>query len=103
VLGRLQHPGIAQIHEAGTAEGPDGPQPFFAMELARASKRRSGESECRKTSASGSASQLRSIEEFRLPRRALALALALPLTRGLAGTRGQLRLDRDLALPLIDC
>ncbi|HWA15099.1 MAG TPA: serine/threonine-protein kinase, partial [Gemmatimonadales bacterium] len=33
VLGRLQHPGIAQIYEAGTAEGPHGPQPFFAMEL----------------------------------------------------------------------
>jgi tetratricopeptide (TPR) repeat protein/predicted Ser/Thr protein kinase len=33
VLGRLQHPGIAQIYEAGTAEGPEGPQPFFAMEL----------------------------------------------------------------------
>jgi tetratricopeptide (TPR) repeat protein len=36
-LARLQHPGIAQIYEAGTAEGPDGggPQPFFAMELVR--------------------------------------------------------------------
>jgi non-specific serine/threonine protein kinase/serine/threonine-protein kinase len=33
VLGRLQHPGIAQIYEAGTAEGPHGPQPYFAMEL----------------------------------------------------------------------
>ena len=33
VLGRLQYPGIAQIYEAGTAEGPHGPQPFFAMEL----------------------------------------------------------------------
>lgn len=33
VLGRLQHPGIAQIYEAGSAEGPHGPQPFFAMEL----------------------------------------------------------------------
>jgi WD40 repeat protein len=32
VLGRLRHPGIAQIHEAGMAE--DG-QPFFAMELIR--------------------------------------------------------------------
>src|SRR5205085_7965335 len=35
VLARLQHPGIAQIYEAGTAEGPDGPQPYFAMELVR--------------------------------------------------------------------
>ncbi|MEO8452265.1 MAG: serine/threonine-protein kinase, partial [Gemmatimonadota bacterium] len=35
VLGRLQHPGIAQIYEAGTAEGPHGPQPFFAMELVK--------------------------------------------------------------------
>ena len=34
-LGRLQHPGIAQIYEAGTAEGPRGPQPFFAMELVK--------------------------------------------------------------------
>lgn len=33
VLGRLHHPGIAQVYEAGTAEGPLGPQPFFAMEL----------------------------------------------------------------------
>src|SRR5690348_7787098 len=31
-LGRLQHPGIAQIYEAGTAETSGGPQPFFAME-----------------------------------------------------------------------
>jgi WD40 repeat protein/predicted Ser/Thr protein kinase len=29
VLGRLRHPGIAQIYEAGTADG----EPFFAMEL----------------------------------------------------------------------
>ena len=35
VLGRLQHPGIAQIYEAGTADGPYGPQSFFAMELVR--------------------------------------------------------------------
>jgi serine/threonine protein kinase/tetratricopeptide (TPR) repeat protein len=33
VLGRLHHPGIAQVYEADTAEGPLGPQPFFAMEL----------------------------------------------------------------------
>jgi non-specific serine/threonine protein kinase/serine/threonine-protein kinase len=33
VLGRLQHPGIAQVYEAGTAQTPEGPQPFFAMEL----------------------------------------------------------------------
>ena len=33
ILGRLQHPGIAQIHEAGTADTGSGPQPFFAMEL----------------------------------------------------------------------
>jgi tetratricopeptide (TPR) repeat protein len=32
-LGRLQHPGIAQIYEAGTVDGPTGPQPYFAMEL----------------------------------------------------------------------
>jgi len=34
-LGRLQHPGIAQIYEAGTAESGFGPQPFFAMEFIR--------------------------------------------------------------------
>jgi tetratricopeptide (TPR) repeat protein len=33
LLGRLQHPGIAQIIEAGAAETPFGVQPFFAMEL----------------------------------------------------------------------
>jgi tetratricopeptide (TPR) repeat protein len=32
-LGRLQHPGIAQVYEAGTAESPFGPQPYFAMEF----------------------------------------------------------------------
>ncbi|HEX4826326.1 MAG TPA: serine/threonine-protein kinase [Candidatus Polarisedimenticolaceae bacterium] len=32
-LGRLQHPGIAQIYESGTAETSFGAQPFFAMEL----------------------------------------------------------------------
>jgi tetratricopeptide (TPR) repeat protein len=31
ILGRLQHPGIAQIYEAGVADG----QPYFAMELVR--------------------------------------------------------------------
>ena len=35
VLGWLQHPGIAQIYEAGTADTGLGPQPFFAMELVR--------------------------------------------------------------------
>ncbi len=33
VLGWLQHPGIAQIFEAGTAETDLGLQPFFAMEF----------------------------------------------------------------------
>jgi tetratricopeptide (TPR) repeat protein/predicted Ser/Thr protein kinase len=32
-LGRLQHPGIAQIYEAGTADTGLGPQPYFAMEF----------------------------------------------------------------------
>ena len=36
VLGRLQHPGIAHVYEAGTIEGAGGnPVPFFAMELIR--------------------------------------------------------------------
>jgi serine/threonine protein kinase len=34
-LGRLQHPGIAQIYEAGTVDTGLGPQPYFAMELIR--------------------------------------------------------------------
>jgi eukaryotic-like serine/threonine-protein kinase len=34
-LGRLQHPGIAQIHEAATADSGSGPQPYFAMEFIR--------------------------------------------------------------------
>lgn len=32
ILGRLQHPGIARIYEAGTAPGPQGVLAFFAME-----------------------------------------------------------------------
>ena len=35
VLGRLQHPGIAQIFEAGTFDLGHGVQPFFAMEFIR--------------------------------------------------------------------
>ena len=34
-LGRLQHPGIAQIYEAGTAAADFGVQPYFAMEFIR--------------------------------------------------------------------
>ena len=33
VLALLQHPGIAQVHEAGTFDTGHGRQPFFAMEL----------------------------------------------------------------------
>ncbi|MCA9251354.1 MAG: serine/threonine protein kinase [Phycisphaerales bacterium] len=33
ILGQLQHPGIAHIHEAGIAQLPRGHQPFFAMEF----------------------------------------------------------------------
>ena len=33
VLGRLRHPGIAQIYEAGTSDGTEAGQPYFAMEL----------------------------------------------------------------------
>ncbi len=32
-LGRLHHPGIAQIYEAGTTDAGHGAQPWFAMEL----------------------------------------------------------------------
>ncbi|MFT5733519.1 MAG: tetratricopeptide (TPR) repeat protein [Planctomycetota bacterium] len=35
VLGRLNHPGIAQIYDAGIAESSGGEQPFLAMELVR--------------------------------------------------------------------
>ena len=34
-LGRLQHPGVAQVYQAGIVESPLGPQPYFAMELVR--------------------------------------------------------------------
>jgi len=33
ILGRLHHPGIAQVYEAGTADAGSGPQPYLAMEL----------------------------------------------------------------------
>jgi eukaryotic-like serine/threonine-protein kinase len=39
-LGRLQHPGIAQIYEAGTLNTGFGPQPYFAMEFIRGSSPR---------------------------------------------------------------
>jgi tetratricopeptide (TPR) repeat protein/predicted Ser/Thr protein kinase len=32
LLGRLQHPGIAQVYQAGAADSGRGPQPFFVME-----------------------------------------------------------------------
>jgi serine/threonine protein kinase/tetratricopeptide (TPR) repeat protein len=35
VLGRLEHPGIARVYEAGTEQTSIGPQPYFAMELVR--------------------------------------------------------------------
>ncbi|MBL8990743.1 MAG: serine/threonine protein kinase [Phycisphaerae bacterium] len=35
VLGRLQHPGIAQVYEAGVYRGGGGVYPFIAMELVR--------------------------------------------------------------------
>jgi predicted Ser/Thr protein kinase len=35
VLARLQHPGIAQVYEAGTADAGHGVQPYFAMEFVR--------------------------------------------------------------------
>ena len=35
VLGRLQHPGIAQIYDAGMTKTDFGDQPYFAMEYVR--------------------------------------------------------------------
>lgn len=35
ILGRLQHPNIAQVYEAGVHEDSQGPMPYFAMELVR--------------------------------------------------------------------
>jgi serine/threonine protein kinase len=35
ILGRLQHPHIAQVHDAGTFDEGQGVQPYFAMELIR--------------------------------------------------------------------
>lgn len=35
LLGRLHHPGIAQIYQAGVESTEHGPQPYFAMELVR--------------------------------------------------------------------
>ncbi|MBN2446651.1 MAG: protein kinase [Phycisphaerae bacterium] len=35
LLGRLQHPGIAQIYEAGTARTAGGERPYFVMEYVR--------------------------------------------------------------------
>ncbi|HTQ55785.1 MAG TPA: tetratricopeptide repeat protein [Bryobacteraceae bacterium] len=34
-LGRLQHPGIAQVYDAGTFESASGAQPYFAMEYVK--------------------------------------------------------------------
>src|ERR1041384_7606572 len=34
-LGRLQHPGVARIYEAGVDDTRSEPQPYFAMELIR--------------------------------------------------------------------
>jgi serine/threonine protein kinase len=33
VLGRLDHPAIARIYDAGTADGPTGPLPYLVMEI----------------------------------------------------------------------
>ncbi|MHC4991892.1 MAG: protein kinase domain-containing protein, partial [Planctomycetota bacterium] len=33
ILGRLRHPNIAQVHDAGTFDAGEGGQPYFAMEL----------------------------------------------------------------------
>lgn len=33
ILGRLTHPGIAQVYEVGTVDSEDGTQPYFSMEF----------------------------------------------------------------------
>jgi non-specific serine/threonine protein kinase/serine/threonine-protein kinase len=38
MLGRLRHPGIAQVYEAGTHDDGTGPTPFFAMEYVPAAR-----------------------------------------------------------------
>ncbi len=38
ILGRLRHPGIAQIYEAGVTSDDDTGQPFYSMELIEGSK-----------------------------------------------------------------
>ncbi len=35
ILGRLRHPNIAQVHEAGTFDSGEGARPYFAMEFVR--------------------------------------------------------------------
>jgi serine/threonine protein kinase len=35
ILGRLEHPGIARVYQAGAVASPHGTQPYFAMELVR--------------------------------------------------------------------
>ncbi|MHC4109263.1 MAG: serine/threonine protein kinase, partial [Planctomycetota bacterium] len=37
ILGRLQHPNIAQIYDAGTHDEGEGAQPYFAMQLVKGS------------------------------------------------------------------
>ena len=41
LLGRLHHPGIAQVFEAGNYDAGQGPQPYFAMELVKGTDIRS--------------------------------------------------------------
>ncbi|MHC4216841.1 MAG: protein kinase domain-containing protein [Planctomycetota bacterium] len=38
ILGRLRHPNIAQVYEAGTYDEGEGGRPFFAMELVKGSR-----------------------------------------------------------------
>jgi len=47
MLGRLQHPGIAQIFEAGVDDWGDGARPYFAMELVRGRDLITFANECR--------------------------------------------------------
>ena len=56
-LGRLQHPGVAQVYEAGSADTGLGPQPYLTMEFIEG--RPLGESRRRRTAGCACAARAR--------------------------------------------